>query len=219
MRGGAGNSDASTTAREEVELTDADPDLLVEETGRFKILAAIDLRIPTLEGERIRLEPLAPRHSHGMFALWSEATVCEYAGPSRDSTGRLIDLPARSRSESNRLLHYWIERAEAGTGFRWAVILNDNSGFAGAIGFNTLGPCSEYAYHFVPRFWGAGLATEASRLALSWCSGENAGLVEMFIEPGNARSIRLAERLGFERQTRAEDELPRYVLSPRRIDA
>ena len=102
-----------------------------------------------------------------MFALWSEATVCEYAGPSRDSTGCSIDLPARSRSESNRLLHYWIERAEAGTGFRWAVILNDNPEFAGAIGFNALGPCSEYAYHLVPRFWGAGLATEASRLALS----------------------------------------------------
>ena len=148
-----------------------------------------------------------------MFDLWREAVVCKYSGLAFDSAGRSIELPTRSRSESDRLLQYWLIRSRAGTGFRWAVIDLDNSEFIGAVGFNRLGASAEYAYHFVPRFWGAGLATEASRLALSWVFSRQSELVELFIEPGNARSIRLAERLGFESLNRPTDELSRYVLT------
>ena len=117
------------------------------------------LPIPILESERIRLEPLSSSHSGGMFDLWREPAVCEYSGPSFDSAGLPIGLPAKSQSESDRLLHYWLERSLAGTGFRWAAILHEDSEFVGAVGFNSLGSCAEYAYHFIPRFWGAGLAT------------------------------------------------------------
>jgi RimJ/RimL family protein N-acetyltransferase len=148
-----------------------------------------------------------------MFDLWREPAVCEYSGLAFDSAGRPIELPTRSRTESDRLLQYWLDRARAGTGFRWAVIGLDGSEFIGAVGFNRLGASSEYAYHFVPRFWGMGLAAEASRLALSWLFSRQSELVELFIEPGNAHSIRLAQRLAFEPQTRPSDELRRYVLT------
>lgn len=165
------------------------------------------------EGERVRLEPLCSSHSIGMFDLWREPAVCEYSGLAFDSARRPIELPTRSRSESDRLLQYWLDRSRAGTGFRWAVIDLDSSEFIGAVGFNRLGARSEYAYHFIPRFWGMGLATEASRLALSWLFSRQSELVELFIEPDNAHSIRLAERLGFEALTRPTDELSRYVLT------
>ena len=178
-----------------------------------------DFHIPTFEAERVRLEPLGSMHSRGMFDLWREAAVCEYAGPAFDADGNTIDLPARSQSESDRLIRYWVDRSRAGTGFRWAVILREPSEFIGAVGFNALGPCSEYAYHFVPQFWGSGLASEASRLALSWAFSEYSECVELFIETDNIKSTRLAEGLGFELQTRMQDELPRYVLAEEQLGA
>ena len=171
------------------------------------------LEIPILEGQRLRLEPLSLSHSPGMFALWREPEVCEHSGPAVDSSGESIRLPAKSRSDSDRLLSYWLDRSQAGTGFRWAAVLHTPAEFVGAVGFNSLGACSEYAYHLVPRHWGAGLGNEASRIALSWAFSTGSRSVEAFIEPANTRSIRLVERLGFERSHEASDELARYVVS------
>jgi RimJ/RimL family protein N-acetyltransferase len=148
-----------------------------------------------------------------MFELWRQAEVCEHAGPAFDSSGEQIGLPAGSRRESDRLLRYWLARARDETGFRWAVALSPRSDFIGAVGFNALGSCAEYAYHFVPRYWGAGLATEASRLALSWCFSSGAESVEAFISAANERSIRLAMRLGFEESEGRSGEPYRFVMS------
>ncbi len=177
------------------------------------------LKIPILKCDRIRLEPLSLTHSAGMFALWCEPAVCEYSGPALDSNGHPIELPARSPAESDRLVQYWVERARLGTGFRWAAILLETSGFVGAVGFNALGACAEYAYHFVPRFWGRGLGTESSQLALSWAFSRDAESVELYIERANARSIRLAERLGFESPTPRTTGQARYVLARKELDA
>jgi RimJ/RimL family protein N-acetyltransferase len=71
----------------------------------------------------------------------------------------------------------------------------------------------EYAYHFVPRFWGRGLAAEASRLAVAWAFARGAESIESFIERENVASIRLAERLGFRPADTAASEAPRYPLT------
>lgn len=160
----------------------------------------------------MRLEALSKGHSQGMFELWSHAEVCRYSGPAVDAAGLPIDLPARSRSDSDRLLEFWLDRAASGTGFRWAARFGDDDEFAGAVGFNALGPCSEYAYHFVPRFWGRGLAAEASRLAIDWAFAGGAESIECFIEPANLASRRLAERLGFRPCGVHDADVPRHLL-------
>ena len=71
----------------------------------------------------------------------------------------------------------------------------------------------EIGYRLLPAYWGAGLANEASRVALSWVFSLGSKSVEAFIEPANTRSIRLLERLGFERSHEATGELARYVGS------
>ncbi len=76
------------------------------------------------------------------------------------------------------------------------MVLNDQGAFAGAVGFNSLGLCSEFAHHLCSRFGGQGFARAASRLALNWSFAEGAEPIENFIGPANAASIRLAERLG-----------------------
>ena len=169
-------------------------------------------RATPLEGPRLILEPLSMEHTEGMFELWSRPEVCEHSGPALDSAGCPIALPAGSSQESDRLIQFWLDRAAAGTGFRWAVEHNADGRFLGAVGFNQLGRLSEYAVHFVPRFWGAGFASEASRLALSWLRAAGCEQVEAFIEPLNQPSIRLFERLGFESAGAGADGTIRFVL-------
>jgi RimJ/RimL family protein N-acetyltransferase len=173
-----------------------------------------EIEVPILESERLRLEPLSHAHSEGMFELWSDPGVCEYSGSAIDSDGRPIGLPARSRIESDRLLEYWLGRSRAGTGFRWAVMQGERGEFAGAVGFNSLVPCPEYAYHLVPRFWRHGIGTEASRCAIAWAYSQGAASIESFIEPDNSASIRLALRLGFARPAdNSATPVLRFVLA------
>ena len=114
------------------------------------------LTVPILMSERLTLEPLTRAHSDGMFALWSEAEVCRYAGPAHDLNGLPITLPARLPSDSDKIIDYFLHGAAASERFRWAVLTMAERRFIGAAGCNARGACSEYAYHLMPAFWGHG---------------------------------------------------------------
>lgn len=174
------------------------------------------ISISTLRSERLRLEPLSPVHSAGMFALWSCAEVCQYSGPAADASGSPIPLPASTSRDSDRIIDFFVRRAAAGLGFRWAMIAQADDAFVGALGFNHLGSCPELAYHLHPDRWGAGLMTEAARLALAWVA-DTRGVKEIqaFIEPANAASIALAERLGLAATGEVVEGAARYVASLR----
>ena len=155
------------------------------------------IRIPTLQTERLLLEPLEMRHSSGVFALWSDPEVCRYSGMVRDYAGEVINMPAASSSDSDRIIDFWIRAADDGWGFRWAVLKREEGGrFAGMIGFNSLTACAEIAYHLLPAQWGNGIMTEAAGAACTWVKRNGSTELEAFIEPENRASAALAERLG-----------------------
>ncbi|WP_199781411.1 GNAT family N-acetyltransferase [Streptomyces sp. SPB074] len=57
---------------------------------------------------------------------------------------------------------------------------------------------TELGYLLLPRFWGHGYATEACAAALDWCARTRPGApVVLTTQTANARSMRLAQRLGF----------------------
>jgi RimJ/RimL family protein N-acetyltransferase len=57
---------------------------------------------------------------------------------------------------------------------------------------------AELGYLFLPQAWGFGYAAEACAAALSWFADELPGEpVVLFTQTANARSMRLAARLGF----------------------
>ena len=86
------------------------------------------LQIPTLETARLRLEPLSAAHSSGMFALWSRPEVCRHSGPAIDADGLPINLPATSPGESDRIIAFFVRRAAAGLGLRWALMTRSDDG-------------------------------------------------------------------------------------------
>ncbi len=64
---------------------------------------------------------------------------------------------------------------------------------------------AELGYLFLPQAWGFGYAAEACAAALDWFDGELPGTpVVLFTQTANARSMRLAAKLGFTEVERFE---------------
>jgi RimJ/RimL family protein N-acetyltransferase len=64
---------------------------------------------------------------------------------------------------------------------------------------------AELGYLFLPEAWGFGYAAEACAAALGWLAGEIPGEpVVLFTQTANARSMRLAAKLGFTEAERFE---------------
>ena len=166
---------------------------------------------PKLTSQRLILEPFSPAHSLGMFTLWSSSEVCRYSGDAVDWDGQPIRLPARDRSDSDKILDYFIRRAAAGTGIRWAMILLQTGDCIGAVGLNAVDPTPELAYHVHPDSWHLGYAREACQAVIDWAGANLSGrTIEAFIDEENASSKRLAEHLGFEAMDASRDGATRY---------
>ena len=122
-----------------------------------------------------------------------------------------IPLPARIPADSDRIIDFFVRRATAGIGFRWAMIETTTARFVGAIGFNQLSPVAEIAYHLAPAAWGCGYAREALDEALRWAAETGAATVEAWIDPANHRSVRLVLGAGFMRTAKVNDGAVRFV--------
>lgn len=177
-------------------------------------MAIEGVAVPTLVCARLILQPLSAVHSAGMFTMWSQAAVCEYSGAAYDVRGEPIVLPARTPADSDKIIDFFVRSAAAGKRFRWAAMDRSGGDFVGALGFNALGACSEYAYHQDPSFWGQGFMTEASLAAFDWLRTQpGCEEVEAFIEPANKASIRLATRLGLRATGAFSGGAERYAMS------
>ncbi len=70
-------------------------------------------------------------------------------------------------------------------------------------------PCVEVGWRLAHSEWGQGLASEAARAVLDWAFGElSLERIVAVIAVANAPSLRLAERLGMQRERRTV--IPRY---------
>ncbi len=83
----------------------------------------------------------------------------------------------------------------------WAVLARDGEAFIGMVNYHARQPRMRrlaVGWVLVRRFQAQGLMQEAMAALLSHCfAALDTHRVEAEIEPGNQRSIRLAERLGF----------------------
>jgi len=139
--------------------------------------------------ERLAIEPLGPAHADGLFAALRDPAVDRYLLQPEVTT--LEALRAR------------IEHLMAGPprpGERWwnfAVLLRAEPTLVGRVEATTYGDWGEIAYVFGPRWWGAGLASEATRWLVEHLAGH--GIPELWaaVHPANRASQRLLGRIGF----------------------
>lgn len=84
----------------------------------------------------------------------------------------------------------------------WAVTLRGEDLYIGECTINRVvdGYLGELGYLFLREYWGKGYAAEAAQAVLDYAAGKlRLGRMCACIDAANTRSVRLAERLGFER--------------------
>lgn len=151
---------------------------------------------PTLRTERLVLRGWRPADRLPFATMNADAEVVRWIGD-----GRPLDRAA-SDGLVERVEEHWRAR---GFGL-WALEERDGGAFVGFAGLAVpwflpaVLPAVEVGWRLARGAWGRGYATEAGAAALAHAFGD-LGLEEVIatIFPENARSIRVAERLGMAR--------------------
>jgi RimJ/RimL family protein N-acetyltransferase len=149
----------------------------------------VQLDIPTLATERLVLRPFGAADVEPMHRLMQDPDVMRYVG----------DRRVPSAQDSWRAVAGWIGHwALRGYG-QWAVTERHSGELVGRAGvIHPKGwPGAEVGYLLGRQWWGRGYATEAAAAALDWAFRErDFDRLLSLIDPANAPSIRVAERLG-----------------------
>jgi RimJ/RimL family protein N-acetyltransferase len=150
--------------------------------------------IPTLVGERVRLRPYRAGDRDALFALYSDPVVARYwSFP-----------PWTDVAQADAYLAPVVAQVDGGPQYSWVIGRASDDAM---IGTTTLFSIrrdqlrAELGYSLARTEHGKGLASEAVRLALGFAF-ETLGLerIEADVDPRNAASCRMLERLGFQRE-------------------
>lgn len=126
--------------------------------------------------------------------MWADPVVTHY------TTGR----PSTPQQSWMRMLGYAGHWALLGFGY-WAVVERRSGVFIGEVGFADfkrgiapeLDATPEMGLAFAPHAHGRGLASEALLRALAWADDHLGAHTIALIQPENAASVRVAERVGY----------------------
>jgi RimJ/RimL family protein N-acetyltransferase len=152
---------------------------------------------PRIETDRLFLRGLRAADLDPLSAIWSNPDVVRFLGGkplSREDTWR-------------RTLAACGQWPVAGFGY-WIVELKSDGRVVGQVGFAdfkrdmrpTIEGEPELGYVFDPSVHGQGIAFEGCKAAIDWADAALGNpAIPAIIDAENAPSVRLAERLGFER--------------------
>jgi ribosomal-protein-alanine N-acetyltransferase len=148
---------------------------------------------PTLATDRLMLRELQPADAADLFTFRSDAEEQKYNSAPMVALSEAADLIAIVRKAFAKQQQ-----------IQFGVALRDSNRVIGLMGFNSWDRYhhrAEIGYDLSRAWWGQGLAYEAVDALLRW-GFEQLDLhrVELETIADNTRSIRLAERLSFQRE-------------------
>lgn len=153
-----------------------------------------DETLPTLPARRVALRWLQARDVPDLFAVFGDPEVMRYW--SRP--------PMEVLAEAEALLHEIHALHAQRSLFQWAVALLDSDRVIGTCTLFHLDRThrrAEIGYALRRAHWGQGLASEAVATLIQFAFGTlDLHRLEADVDPRNKRSLRLLERLGFERE-------------------
>ena len=142
-----------------------------------------------MTSERLLLRPFAEADVEPLYALMQDPDVMRYVGDRRVPT----------LQETWRAVAGWIGHWSLRGYGLWAVVERESGAVIGRAGIiNPVDwPAPEVGYLLGRSWWGRGYATEAAAAAMAW-GFTTIGFERLIslIDPANAASIRVAERLG-----------------------
>lgn len=155
---------------------------------------------PALATERLWLREIVDADAAALFAIHGNPQVMRWFGsdPLADETAALLMI---------RTFAGWRQLVNPGT--RWGLERKDQPGLIGSCGlfsWNRQWRKCTVGYELAPEATGQGLMTEALRAILEWGFAQmGVNRIDAQIHPANARSIRLASRLGFVEEGRLRE--------------
>jgi ribosomal-protein-alanine N-acetyltransferase len=151
----------------------------------------VTLRLP-IETERLLIRRFEPEDVVELGRLYADPRVMRY-----------ISYGVLDAAGLERVLSRYA-RVEAEHGFTfWAIVERATGRFLGDVGFGVYEPTGEpeLGYSLATDAWGHGYATEAARACLDAVFGQlGAARVVALVDTANGASLRVAKRLGMQRQ-------------------
>lgn len=153
-----------------------------------------DDRLPTLTSSRLRLRWLVEQDVADLFAIFSDPQVMRYwsSTPWADEAAGLEMVESVQRE------------FVAGSLYQWGVARRDDDRIIGTctlVGIDVQNRRAEIGFALRRDHWGSGYMLEATCALLRFAFDELAlHRVEADVDPRNDASIRLLERLGFQRE-------------------
>lgn len=145
--------------------------------------------LPELESRHLRLSAFREADTEELHALWNDRQVRRYL---RDD--RIVSLELAAETVQASLASVEVE----GLGM-WTATEKRTGALVGFCGFRRIVGSSEVEllYGLWPRFWGGGLATEASAVAIDWLfTTHSLDRVVAGGDAANDASFRVMRRLG-----------------------
>ena len=151
-------------------------------------------RLPTLDGERLRLRPLDDADVPALYTVFGDPEVARFwAVPALAHEAAAAGIVAQAR-----------DNFAARRGFRWGVALRADDVVIGTCSLFNLDAAhrrAEVGYALARSHWRRGYASEALALAIAF-GFTVLGLrrLEADVDPRNDASLRMLERFGFLRE-------------------
>ena len=159
---------------------------------------------PVLDSQRLRLRPLREGDVEDVFGVFGDPDVMRY-----------WSTPVfREHAQAERLIAEVRQGFATRTFVQWGIARREDDVVLGTCSLFRIEPVhrrAEIGFALRRLDWGRGLASEAVATAIEFAFGPlDLIRLEADVDPRNDRSIRLLERLGFEREGYLRN---RYVVS------
>jgi [ribosomal protein S5]-alanine N-acetyltransferase len=143
---------------------------------------------PSLETERMHLKILTLLDAEEAFQHFSDEQVTKY-----------MDIePCKDLEEAKEIIQFHLDDS----GCRWGLFHKEDQAFMGTGGFHCLETKNELkaeiGFDLAKAYWGRGYMTEAIQAMIQFGFNEmKLDYIEATVEPGNTKSIKFMQKLGF----------------------
>jgi RimJ/RimL family protein N-acetyltransferase len=150
---------------------------------------------PTLTTDRLILRASTRADFEAYAAMWADERVTSFiGGQPRDRTLSWTKFTQGAGLWPLMGYGYWLAfERDTGTYVGVGGLANFERGVPSLEGY------PEAGWAFGANSWGKGYATEFVNAVLAWADAQRLGEIRCIISPGNDASVRVSEKLGFQR--------------------
>lgn len=146
------------------------------------------------ETDRLLVIPIKIEHAEKLHGFWSDPLVTEY----------MNITPLTSLEQTEQMIGFLLNLMAIEEATRYTIMIKDTQEIIGTCGLNYIDQennRTEIAYDLGSLYWGQGYAFEALSAFMEWAlKNYRFHRVEAKIDPRNTGSIRLIEKLNFQKE-------------------